>query len=100
MPEIVHSDWKMKPYATNSIFPVYIHIASVHAQVVTTFTIHTPLPPPHIHTKTHTHTYPHSKNVVLNYSDAEAKVREATSNDPWGPSSALMSELSEYTFHV
>ena len=40
------------------------------------------------------------KNVVYNYSDAEAKVREATSNDPWGPSSALMGELSEYTYHV
>lgn len=40
------------------------------------------------------------KNVVYNYSDAEAKVREATSNDPWGPSSALMGELAEYTYHV
>lgn len=40
------------------------------------------------------------KNVVYNYSDAEAKVREATSNDPWGPSSALMAELADYTFHV
>jgi len=51
-----------------------------------------------LHSATHTPT--HSKNVVLNYSDAEAKVREATSNDPWGPSSQLMSELAEYTFHV
>ena len=42
----------------------------------------------------------HSKNVVYNYSDAEAKVREATSNDPWGPSSAVMTELADYTFHV
>ena len=40
------------------------------------------------------------KNVVYNYSDAEAKVREATSNDPWGPSSALMGELAEYTYHA
>lgn len=40
------------------------------------------------------------KNVVYNYSDAEAKVREATSNDPWGPSSAHMSQLADYTFHV
>ena len=41
-----------------------------------------------------------SKNVVKNYSHAEAMVREATSNDPWGPNSALMSELAEYTFHL
>lgn len=40
------------------------------------------------------------KNVVYNYTDAEVKVREATSNDPWGPSSTIMTELAEYTFHV
>ena len=38
--------------------------------------------------------------MVYNYTDAEAKVREATSNDPWGPSSAVMAELADYTFHV
>lgn len=38
--------------------------------------------------------------MVYNYTDAEAKVREATSNDPWGPSSAVMSELSDYTYHI
>ena len=49
----------------------------------------------------HTHTHSlYRKNVVYNYSDAEAKVRESTSNDPWGPSSALMGELAEYTYHV
>lgn len=53
--------------------------------------------PAQSHTHTHTH---YRKNVVYNYSDAEAKVREATSNDPWGPSSALMGELAEYTYHV
>ncbi len=37
---------------------------------------------------------------MYNYTDAEAKVREATSNDPWGPSSAVMAELADYTFHV
>ena len=36
--------------------------------------------------------------LELHYSNAEAKVREATSNNPWGPSSAIMMELSEYTF--
>uniref|UniRef100_H2ZDS9 ENTH domain-containing protein n=1 Tax=Ciona savignyi TaxID=51511 RepID=H2ZDS9_CIOSA len=39
-------------------------------------------------------------NVVRNYSDAEIKVREATSNDPWGPSSSLMSEISDMTYNV
>lgn len=28
------------------------------------------------------------------------KVREATSNDPWGPSSSLMSEIADLTFNV
>ncbi|XP_029456498.1 epsin-3 isoform X2 [Rhinatrema bivittatum] len=37
------------------------------------------------------------KNIVHNYSEAEIKVREATSNDPWGPSSSLMSEIAELT---
>ncbi|XP_076865258.1 epsin-2 isoform X2 [Brachyhypopomus gauderio] len=40
------------------------------------------------------------KNVVNNYSEAEKKVREATSNDPWGPSSSLMSEISDLTYNV
>ncbi|XP_076458956.1 epsin-2-like isoform X2 [Babylonia areolata] len=40
------------------------------------------------------------KNVVKNYSDAQVKVREATSNDPWGPSSTLMSEVSDLTYNV
>lgn len=38
------------------------------------------------------------KNVVKNYSTIEVKVREATSNDPWGPSSTMMSEISEMTY--
>jgi len=37
------------------------------------------------------------KNVVHNYTYAEVKVREATSNDPWGPSSSLMAEVAELT---
>ncbi|XP_018612795.1 epsin-3 [Scleropages formosus] len=40
------------------------------------------------------------KNIVHNYTDAEVKVREATSNDPWGPSSALMSEIAELTYSM
>ncbi|XP_069783182.1 epsin-1 isoform X2 [Narcine bancroftii] len=40
------------------------------------------------------------KNIVHNYSEAEIKVREATSNDPWGPSGSLMSEISDLTYNV
>ena len=40
------------------------------------------------------------KNVVKNYTDAQVKVREATSNDPWGPSSTLMSEIADLTYNV
>lgn len=40
------------------------------------------------------------KNVVYNFSDAQVKVREATSNDPWGPSSTLMSEIADLTYNV
>lgn len=40
------------------------------------------------------------KNVVKNYSDAQVKVREATSNDHWGPSSTLMSEIADLTYNV
>ncbi|KAG7273531.1 hypothetical protein CRUP_009880 [Coryphaenoides rupestris] len=37
-------------------------------------------------------------NVVMNYSEAESKVREATNDDPWGPSGQLMAEISRATF--
>ncbi|XP_036692037.1 epsin-2 isoform X3 [Balaenoptera musculus] len=40
------------------------------------------------------------KNIVNNYSEAEIKVREATSNDPWGPSSSLMTEVADLTYNV
>lgn len=40
------------------------------------------------------------KNVVNNYSNAEVKVREATSNDPWGPSSSVMTEIADATYNV
>ncbi|VDP05716.1 unnamed protein product [Soboliphyme baturini] len=70
----------------------------------------------------------HVKNVACNYSDAQVKVRansfpfffsvflycesatflpylsfkvrEATSNDPWGPSSSIMSEIADMTFNT
>ncbi|XP_071962579.1 epsin-2-like [Antedon mediterranea] len=40
------------------------------------------------------------KNVAKNYSPAQVKVREATSNDPWGPSSSIMSEIADLTYNV
>lgn len=40
------------------------------------------------------------KNLAHNYSDAQIKVREATSNDPWGPSATIMAEVSDLTYNV
>ncbi|XP_076864174.1 uncharacterized protein epn1b isoform X2 [Brachyhypopomus gauderio] len=40
------------------------------------------------------------KNLVQNFSEAEVKVREATSNDPWGPSSSQMADISDLTYNV
>lgn len=39
------------------------------------------------------------KNVVLNYTEMEAKVHEATNNEPWGASSTLMQELAQGTYN-
>ncbi|XP_056608704.1 epsin-3 isoform X1 [Triplophysa dalaica] len=41
-----------------------------------------------------------AKNIFNNYTDAEIKVREATSNDPWGPPTSLMLEIADLTFNV
>lgn len=40
------------------------------------------------------------KNLAHNYSDAQIKVREATSNDPWGPSATIMAEIADLTYNV
>ncbi|XP_069678981.1 telomere length regulation protein TEL2 homolog isoform X1 [Periplaneta americana] len=37
-------------------------------------------------------------NVVMNYTEIEAKVREATNDDAWGPTGALMQEVAQGTF--
>jgi len=37
-------------------------------------------------------------NVVMNYTETEAKVREATNDDPWGPSGTQMADLARLTF--
>ena len=36
--------------------------------------------------------------MVMNYSEVEAKVREATNDDTWGPHGSLMNEVAKYTF--
>ncbi|KAI0365307.1 ENTH-domain-containing protein [Pilatotrama ljubarskyi] len=40
-----------------------------------------------------------AKNVVFNVSEMEAKVREATNDEPWGASSTLMQEIAQGTFN-
>eukprot|EP00116_Pleurobrachia_bachei_P001095 sb/3461357/ len=40
------------------------------------------------------------KNTVNNYSDVQCKVREATCNEPWGPATTLMTEISDATYAV
>ena len=35
---------------------------------------------------------------MMNYSDVESKVREATNDDAWGPHGTLMGEIAKYTF--
>ncbi|KAG1453115.1 hypothetical protein G6F46_006281 [Rhizopus delemar] len=39
------------------------------------------------------------KNVVLNYTEMEAKVHEATNNEAWGASSTLMQEIAQGTYN-
>lgn len=34
----------------------------------------------------------------MNYTEVEAKVREATNDDAWGPHGSLMQEIAQYTF--
>ena len=41
---------------------------------------------------------PHRTNMVMNYSDVESKVREATNDETWGPHGTLMAEIAKYTF--
>ncbi|KAI9463026.1 ENTH-domain-containing protein [Russula earlei] len=40
-----------------------------------------------------------AKNYTKGYSDVQAKVREATSNDPWGPSGTQMNEIAQMTYN-
>jgi epsin len=39
------------------------------------------------------------QNAVMNYTEMESKVREATNNEPWGASSSMMQEIANATFN-
>ena len=39
------------------------------------------------------------KNYTKGYSEAQTAVREATSNDSWGPSGAMMNAIAQMTFN-
>lgn len=41
-----------------------------------------------------------AQNVVFNYTEMEAKVREATNNEPWGASSTLMEQIAQGTYNL
>ncbi|KAG6917356.1 hypothetical protein DXG01_002821 [Tephrocybe rancida] len=38
-------------------------------------------------------------NYTSSYTDVQAKVRDATSNDPWGPSGTQMDEIAQMTYN-
>ena len=40
-----------------------------------------------------------AKHYTKGDSDVQAKVREATSNDPWGPSGTQMNELAQLSYN-
>ncbi|OAL04690.1 ENTH-domain-containing protein [Phaeosphaeriaceae sp. SRC1lsM3a] len=40
-----------------------------------------------------------AQNAVMNYTEMEAKVREATNNEPWGASSTMLQEIANGTFN-
>ncbi|KAF9048095.1 ENTH-domain-containing protein [Hymenopellis radicata] len=40
-----------------------------------------------------------TKNYTKGYSDTQSKVRDATSNDPWGPSGTQMNEIAQLTYN-
>lgn len=41
-----------------------------------------------------------AKNITKGFSDIQVKVREATSNDPWGPSGSQMAELADASYNA
>ncbi|KAF5395444.1 hypothetical protein PHET_12190 [Paragonimus heterotremus] len=37
-------------------------------------------------------------NIVMNFTETEAKVREATSDEAWGPHGQLLQQIADLTF--
>ncbi|KPM02377.1 clathrin interactor 1-like protein [Sarcoptes scabiei] len=42
--------------------------------------------------------YDKATNIIMNYTEVEAKVREATNDEAWGPTGRQMQEISQHTF--
>ncbi|CAG2102635.1 unnamed protein product [Medioppia subpectinata] len=42
--------------------------------------------------------YDKATNIVMNYTEVEAKVREATNDDSWGPTGQQMNDIASHTF--
>lgn len=40
-----------------------------------------------------------AKNYTKGYTDTQTKIRDATSNDPWGPSGTQMNEIAQLTYN-
>ncbi|KAG1902168.1 uncharacterized protein F5891DRAFT_1217740, partial [Suillus fuscotomentosus] len=40
-----------------------------------------------------------AKNYTKGYSDMQAKVRDVTSNDPWGPSGTQMNKIAQLSYN-
>ena len=40
-----------------------------------------------------------AKNYTGGYSDTQVRVRDATSNDPWGPSGTQMNEIAQLSYN-
>lgn len=39
------------------------------------------------------------KNYLKGFTNTQVKVRDATSNDPWGPSGTQMNELAQLSYN-
>ncbi|XP_027204495.2 clathrin interactor lqfR isoform X2 [Dermatophagoides pteronyssinus] len=42
--------------------------------------------------------YDKATNIIMNYTEVEAKVREATNDEAWGPTGRQMQEIAQHTF--
>ncbi|KAF1984252.1 ENTH-domain-containing protein [Aulographum hederae CBS 113979] len=64
----------------------------------TTSTSHSQFPNSHRRPPTMSKALRNVKNYTKGYSNVQIKVRNATSNDPWGPVGSDMAEISQMTF--